>query len=252
MTFEPGGRILIADDEDTFRMSTAELLRREGYECETAQNGEEAVQCLEKPFDLVIADIKMPGNSELEFLQEIQRRVPTTPIIVVTGFPTVKTATQSLRLAVLDYIVKPLDMRSFKESVAKGVQRGKLLRAMKETQETTKEWGEQMGKLTQSLTLGEAGKEEGLHWTLESYFNQAVEQMAKLTGSLQNTMRQAQKNDSKNPASDVCELVQCPRKVAYKECLQETIAILEKTKRAFKSKDLGILREKIEKLLNNN
>ena len=243
------GRILIADDEDTFRMSTAELLRREGYECETAENGEEALQCLEKPFDLLIADIKMPGNVELEFLDKIQSREPTIPIIVVTGFPTVKTATQSLRLAVLDYVVKPLDMPSFKASVARGVQRGKLLRMLRETQETTKEWNTQMGQLTQSLTLGEAGKEEGLHWTLESYLNQTVTQMAKLTGNLQKTIFLSKKQEAESTADDVCELVQCPRKAAYVECLKETVDILEKTKRAFKSKDLGLLREKIENLL---
>jgi hypothetical protein len=118
-----------------------------------------------------------------------------------------------------------------------------------EIQETTKEWNIPMGKLTQSLTLGEAGKEEGLHWTLESYLNQTVTQMAKLTGNLQKTIFLSKKQEAESTANDVCELVQCPRKKAYVECLKETVDILEKTKRAFKSKDLGLLREKIENLL---
>jgi hypothetical protein len=77
-----------------------------------------------------------------------------------------------------------------------------------EIQETTKEWNIPMGKLTQSLTLGEAGKEEGLHWTLESYLNQTVTQMAKLTGNLQKTIFLSKKQEAESTANDVCELVQ--------------------------------------------
>jgi hypothetical protein len=73
--------------------------------------------------------------------------------------------------------------------------------------------------------------------------------MAKLTGNLQKTIFLSKKQEAESTANDVCELVQCPRKKAYVECLKETVDILEKTKRAFKSKDLGLLREKIENLL---
>src|SRR2546427_200248 len=72
-----GARILIADDEETFLQSMGALLRREGYACDCVRDAREAAAALEKvAYDLLITDIYMPGNAELEFLHDLQSRIP--------------------------------------------------------------------------------------------------------------------------------------------------------------------------------
>ena len=66
------GRILIADDEPTFLNSTAELLRREGYDVETVEDAPSAVKAIsDASFDLLITDLEMPGNADLDLVQQI-------------------------------------------------------------------------------------------------------------------------------------------------------------------------------------
>ncbi len=79
--------------------------------------------------------------------------------------------------------------------------------------------------------------------------------IARLAVGMQSALHQIGKERaeiSMDVSEDVCELVRCPRLVAYESLLQETVQVLEKTKRAFKSKDLGAIRDKIETLLNTS
>ncbi len=104
------GRILIADDEESFLLSTAELLRDEGYECVCASDARIATAMLDKEgYDLLIADIKMPGNSDLEFIKELPRMVKGMPVILVTGYPSLSSAIQSIPLPVIAYLIKPFE-----------------------------------------------------------------------------------------------------------------------------------------------
>src|SRR3989475_122006 len=104
-------RILIADDEETFLQSMGALLRREGYACDCVRDAREAAAALEQAaYDLLITDIYMPGNAELEFLSELQSRGSIIPVIVVTGYPSVATAVEALRLSVEDYAGQTMDV----------------------------------------------------------------------------------------------------------------------------------------------
>jgi len=104
------GRILIADDEETFLHSTADLLRREGYECDCARDAATAADMLKQTkYDLLIADIKMPGNWELELIREIRSITKDMPVILVTGSPSLDTTKQAVQLRVVAYLVKPVD-----------------------------------------------------------------------------------------------------------------------------------------------
>lgn len=105
------GRILIADDEETFLYSTADLLRREGYECDCASAAQTATQMLRSDsYDLLIADIMMPGNSQLEFVQDVSRVVEGMPVILVTGYPSLDSAVRAIQLPVAAYLIKPVDI----------------------------------------------------------------------------------------------------------------------------------------------
>ena len=82
------GRILIADDEKVFLESTADLLRRAGYECSCVPDAPSAIEELRKEeYDLLIADIKMPGNPDLELVRELPNIAEGMPVILVVPSP---------------------------------------------------------------------------------------------------------------------------------------------------------------------
>ena len=103
-------RLLLADDEETFRNSVAVLLRREGYACDVASTVDDAIEKLNaNAYDLLITDLRMPGNMDLELLKAASAGNGALPVIVVTAFPSVPTAIEAVRCAVVDYLVKPFD-----------------------------------------------------------------------------------------------------------------------------------------------
>ncbi len=119
-----GGRILIADDEETFRESTADLLRREGYYCDCVSDAGVAMRMLcNASYDLLIADIKILGKSSLELVDELPQIAGDMPIILVTGYPSLYSAVRSARLNVVRCLAKPLDFESLLSHVRETMNR---------------------------------------------------------------------------------------------------------------------------------
>src|SRR4030095_11661625 len=105
----PLGRVLIADDEETFLMATADLLRREGFEGETVRDGETALaRVREASYDLLISDLEMPGNEDLDLVKRVAEVAGGLPIIIITGFPSTRSAIASIELPVAAYLLKPV------------------------------------------------------------------------------------------------------------------------------------------------
>lgn len=101
-------KILVVDDEITVCKSIRQAILCEEYEVDTALSGEEALKKdLEKSYDLVITDLMMPGISGLDLLRSLKGRRPSANVIMVTGYPTIKTAVQSVKMGAFDYIPKP-------------------------------------------------------------------------------------------------------------------------------------------------
>jgi len=104
------GKILIADDDATFSLATADLLRREGYECYCAPDAMIAIQTLKsEKFDLLISDINMPGNNELELIKKLTVIAEELPVILVTGGIPPDSQIQSLKHPVPTCLNKPFD-----------------------------------------------------------------------------------------------------------------------------------------------
>jgi len=124
-------RILLADDEETFRSSVAVLLRREGYVCDVASNGSEAAQALtQHTYDLLVTDLRMPGNMDLELLHTIAASGGMLPVIIVTAFPSVPTAIEAIRCSVVDYLVKPFDFDELVKAVRRALETRKAARLL--------------------------------------------------------------------------------------------------------------------------
>jgi DNA-binding NtrC family response regulator len=108
MTNLPKQKILIVDDEVTVCKSIQRALFSDIYEIDMALSGEEALRKEdEKKYDVIIADLMMPGLSGLALLQSLKAKNALAKVIMVTGYPTVKTTVQAMQIGAFDYLPKP-------------------------------------------------------------------------------------------------------------------------------------------------
>lgn len=104
-------KILLADDEATFRETFAKVLQEEGMDVTTVSNGTDAIDAATKePFAVAILDIRMPGADGIKVLREIMRIKPKTRVIMITAFGTVEMAVEAIKLGASDYVIKPVVM----------------------------------------------------------------------------------------------------------------------------------------------
>jgi len=102
------GRILVIDDEEIVLRSCRVVLQQEGYDVETRRSGQEGLDLLrDRPFDIVLCDLKMPRMSGLEVLRYIQENSPRISVVIITGYATVASAVEALKGGAADYITKP-------------------------------------------------------------------------------------------------------------------------------------------------
>jgi DNA-binding NarL/FixJ family response regulator len=128
------GRLLVADDDDAVRRFTSAVLRSAGFQVDLVETGFAAAEALTRnSYDACIADIKMPGNEQLELVQRL-RSGPLVPLVLMTGQPSVETAVTAIRGGVLDYILKPFTPEDLLASVGEVVRRGRELRATAKAQ----------------------------------------------------------------------------------------------------------------------
>ena len=101
-------RILVVDDEAIVRRSVCRIFEGTEFEVETAPSGRAALEVIQqRPFDLVITDLKMPGMNGIEVLKAIRVLQPGTPVILITGYATVDTAVECMKSGAVEYIPKP-------------------------------------------------------------------------------------------------------------------------------------------------
>lgn len=240
------GRVLIADDEETFLLSTADLLRKEGYECDCAIDSQTARQLIgEKQYDLLIADIKMPGNAELEFINELPTLVEGLPVVLVTGYPSLKSAIESVRLPVVAYLVKPIDFDELLPYVRSSTEKSQVRRAVQKARQHLRDWHKELENIE---TLADFKEANAASVPVDAFVTLTLHNIVdSLTGLKALTEAFADISGEQN----VCQLLDCPRAAQLTQALKDAVKVLEKTKRSFKSKDLAGLRQKLEQLLGN-
>ena len=100
--------ILIVEDEAIMRESLRDWLRDGGYEVETVEGGDGALQRIgEKEFGVVVLDLRLPGRDGLEVLKEVKARRAELKGVIITAYPSVETAVEAMKLGAVDYLVKP-------------------------------------------------------------------------------------------------------------------------------------------------
>jgi len=120
-------RILVVDDEAAICTLLSERLSREGYHCRCAFSGEEALKSLaEGTYDLIISDLRMPGISGLEFLEEVRRNHPRSAFLMATGVDDVNTGVEAMKKGAGDYLVKPFQLEDIVSRVRQVLEKKRL------------------------------------------------------------------------------------------------------------------------------
>lgn len=113
-------KILVVDDEENARIGLTKLLTQEGYDVDSAADGQEALDRLNaRPVHLVISDINMPGMNGLTFLRELNRRHPGTAVIMITAFGEVESYLEAMNLGAFEYLHKPIRVDELKSVMKK-------------------------------------------------------------------------------------------------------------------------------------
>ena len=237
------GRILLADDDTTFLEASADLLRREGYECETVGDGASALErTTARQFDLLITDLEMPGNADLQLVRAIGERGGGLPVIILTGYPSVGSAMACIELPVAAYLTKPVDFQVLFTKVRAAVQRFRSYQVMQNTESRLRAAHEEMAQLSASNPpAGGTPVDVFLALTLRN-----------VMGSLTDLQHLGRALGNQPVQPHPCQLLNCPRGAQLRDAVVETVGVLEETKGAFKSKTLGDLRHRLELLLEHN
>ncbi len=104
-------RLLLVDDEADFRGTVAKRLNKRGLPAEQAGSGEECLRILqEKPMDVVVLDVKMPGMDGIQVLADIRKRHPGTEVILLTGQASTQDGVEGIKAGAFDYLTKPIEL----------------------------------------------------------------------------------------------------------------------------------------------
>ncbi len=238
-------RILIADDEVIFLKATSNMLHEHGYKCDCATDAESALEMLRSnDYDLLISDLKMPGNSDMEFVGNVSAYTYGLPIIVVTAYPSIDNAIQALKFHVCDYMLKPVDFGTLLERVNEAFKNFSIY------QDVTLELKKSISKWSQDLDniqrLASKTSKDAYVKSFNSYLDVIFKNMFDTLMSMRDMTKNVFMENDEQPLFNLKEFEKLEK---LRDALAETVSVLRRTKDSFKSKDLGALRGRLERLL---
>jgi len=112
--------ILVVEDEDIMRESLVDWFSSEEHKVDAVDDGEKALKNFNlNDYDVMIVDLKLPGQDGLSVLSEVRVRNPKTKVIIITAYPSVDTATEAIRRGAVDYLAKPFELERLGNSITK-------------------------------------------------------------------------------------------------------------------------------------
>jgi CheY-like chemotaxis protein len=236
-------RILCVDDEETFLRSTVDLLRREGYPCDAASDVATAIALAEDhDYDLVIADIKMPGNADLEFVHRLALRGDGLSVILVTGYPSVASAARSVELPVVAYLVKPFDFEQLLQKIRIVARRAEVRRAVRDELARVREYRRGLARIEADLS---EQRRDGYTSSLNTLVGVTLRNIVDGLCQLHRMIERTQAAEIQGECAHWAPV----HEGQWREALHDAVATLERTRGSFKSKELGNLRKRLEELL---
>ena len=121
-------RVLIIDDEETILDSCTQVLEKAGYTVKGARDGEEGLNAFNtETYHVVLLDLKLPGSNGIEVLRHIKTENPETPVIIMTGYASVESAVEAMKLGAFDYMAKPFSPKELRVNIGKALNNRKVL-----------------------------------------------------------------------------------------------------------------------------
>jgi len=115
-------KVLAIDDEQIVLDSVSQILIDENYEVDVSLSGREGLDwAIERPYDIVLTDIRMPDIGGMRVLRDIKRIKSSLPVVIITGYATTKSAVQAMKLGAAEYIEKPFEPEELLEAVARAI-----------------------------------------------------------------------------------------------------------------------------------
>ncbi len=236
--FNPPARILVADDDQMFGEFLTEFFRREGCVVDRVLDSAAAEQQLrEHHYDLLVADIFMPGNVRLELIEHLPRLAAGLPVILLTGRPSVETAARSVRLPVAAYLTKPPDLTELRNEAHQAILNYRNLRTLALGRERLQAWQASLAEIETLLRHGHR-QDQATPWN--RYLAVTLQNLMLTLLELKQFSENIAVTNALGPSVRQAELL---------SAVQRTITVLHNTRHHFKSKDLGDLRRELEALL---
>lgn len=231
-------RILLVDDDETVRRTLVRWLKQEGYEPLEARDGESGVQAAQSgEFDAVLCDVNLPDGLGLDFVTRLRDREPALPVVLITGQPSVETAARAVGLPVAAYLCKPLDIGALRTVLAQAVGRHRHYRGLAADRARLQRWDEELARL--QANYREAPKVDAGTVAVD-YLRLTLTQVIGMLADLERTVGALAAHPGPTvPLRDLDLL----------NAVRHTIAVLERTRQQFKSKELGELRRQLDSLL---
>lgn len=123
-------RLLVVDDDAILKETLSDLLQLEGFQVTSAGGGEEAEHLLAEarpPFDLVITDLVMPGKNGMHVLQCALKANPSATVLILSGYGSVREATEAMEKGAYGLLTKPLQIDTFRHTLARLLERAQIL-----------------------------------------------------------------------------------------------------------------------------
>jgi DNA-binding NtrC family response regulator len=118
-----GKSVLVVDDELLIRDLLYDFFQEKGLKVSIADSGPAALDKLSRQsYDVLVVDLKMPQMDGLEFVREVRKKKIQTPVVIITGFPSLETALDALRQRVYDYVIKPFNVNQLFATVRKAAE----------------------------------------------------------------------------------------------------------------------------------
>jgi CheY-like chemotaxis protein len=238
-------RILVVDDDELMLKSVQEMLDKFGYQCDSATSVEDAAEMLmSNSYQLLISDINMPGNTDLEFIKRRHEFGGDIPVILITGFPEIKSAVESIQLGVVAYLLKPFSPDELRAKTQLALQGFRVRQVIGSQKERLQDW---LKELSEIDSVSEGGGHR-LFLPVQNCLDLTLNHIIHLSADLK---RLAEAATHGNGQAEACHLIHCPKLELFRQALIETIETLEQSKSSFRSKELGTLRKRLQEILKN-
>ena len=172
---EGSPHILIMEDDDSVARGLQMILTKEGYTVDWAPTGRGALdKCGQKPFDLLMADLRLPDINGMEVIKQVKRRWPETVVVVITEASSISSAVEAIKIGAFDYLEKPFSDDKIKSVVEKALKAREVARIKERLEAVDPEKGKLIQKREVARVLDRASQDMRFWRTLMEKGSEAL------------------------------------------------------------------------------